>query len=354
MVGTSGKVAEGAERSLTVHYANYKEDIILKKNMDILNRTEKNIVHRVKIDQKILYKRFQEKLHRSKLAYARMYGDKEKERELRAKNLRSLNINVGDSERDYEFLKKLQTTDTPKKKKVPKVKINIDAIIDDVFPNEQTPRQRSHSLSEGNSLPIPDKTKGITVRPSSAKYGRPEERTACVAATTKNLLQVPAIDARPRTCSPILTGLGSRRPSSKNGNGDKTQRKSSNLFESEEREDLVEMRLKELKSLDFSDKIENFHDSIENYKSVQNGSTDYYNMRLEAAPKVKVIEDIPGTPDEQYQKHYGDLGVRSLTMKRLNFDFSKHVSQSHLFTPDASAMLRYESSDESSSDESDA
>lgn len=100
MVVSSGKASDAAERSLTVHYANYKEDIVLKKNLDILNRTEKNIVHSVQIDQKILYKRFQDKLHRSKLAYARMYGDKEKERELRAKNLRSLNINVGDSEQD--------------------------------------------------------------------------------------------------------------------------------------------------------------------------------------------------------------------------------------------------------------
>jgi hypothetical protein len=64
-----------------------------------------------------------------------------------------------------------------------------------------------------------------------------------------------------------------------------------------------------------------------------------------------MIQDIPGTPDEQYQKHYGNLSVKSLTMKKINFDFSRsETNQSHLYTPDASAMLMYESSEESDSD----
>ena len=76
-------------------------------------------------------------------------------------------------------------------------------------------------------------------------------------------------------------------------------------------------------------------------------------MRLEtSASKTKITEDIPGTPDEHYQKYYGNLAVKSLTMKKLNFDFSKSdAGQCHLFTPDSSAMLRYESSEDSDSGE---
>ncbi|CAC5377826.1 unnamed protein product [Mytilus coruscus] len=366
MVVSSGKASDAAERSLTVHYANYKEDIVLKKNLDILNRTEKNIVHRVQIDQKILYKRFQDKLHRSKLAYARMYGDKEKERELRAKNLRSLNINVGDSEQDYEFLKKIQPNEGAKPKKTSKVKINIDAVIEDVF-DEKTPRLRSRSLSEGSTTPLTVATHAhvIATRPSSAKYGRNDERTQCFPVTAmsavdkkngnvphKNLLKVPTIDTRPRTCSPKLPGPRSRRNSSvATKNGNKSPRRSTNLFEHEEHVDFVEMRLNELKTLDYTGKIGSFCESLEDYKSDNNGNTDYYTMRVEASPKVQSMIDIPGTPDEQYQKHFGNLTVKSLTMKKLNFDFSKSdSSQSHLYTPDATAMLRYESSDESDSD----
>ncbi|XP_076071768.1 uncharacterized protein LOC143043255 [Mytilus galloprovincialis] len=362
MVVSSGKASDAAERSLAVHYANYKEDIVLKKNLDILNRTEKNIVHSVQIDQKILYKRFQDKLHRSKLAYARMYGDKEKERELRAKNLRSLNINVGDSEQDYEFLKKIQPNKGTKPKKTSRVKINIDAVIDDVF-DEEAPRLRSRSMSEGSMTPLPVTTHAhpITTRPSSAKYGRNDQRTQCFPVTAlsakgntpdKNLLKVPTIDTRPRTCSPKLSGPRSRRNSSvTTKNGNKSPRRSTNLFEHDEHVDHVEMRLRELKTLDFTDKIGNFCESLEDYKSDKNGNIDYYTMRVEASPKVQNLIDIPGTPDEQYQKHFGNLTVKSLTMKKLNFDFSKSdSSQSHLFTPDASAMLRYESSEDSDSD----
>lgn len=375
MVVTSGKVGEAAERSLSVHYANYKEDIVLKKNLDILNRTEKNIVHRVKIDQKITYKRFQEKLHRSKLAYARMYGDKEKERELRAKNLRSLNINIGDSEEDYEFLKKIQQQpEEAKLQKNRKVKINVDAVSDDVFVKEHAPRLRSRSFSEGNAITIPVtvNAQDIAKRPSSAKYGRNEESTTCFPVTTystntdkngqennryvsndSSLLKVPSIDTRPRTCSPKLPGSRSRRNSTiPKNNGDKSPRRSTNLFENEERTDYVEMRLNELKSMDYASRIEHFCESLTDHKSESNGGIDYYTMRLEASnSKVNLKEDIPGTPDEQYQKHYGNLSVKSLTMKKINFDFSRSdTNQSHLYTPDASAMLMYESSVESDSD----
>lgn len=102
MTSQGWKTGENAEKSPSVHYANWKETILLKKQMHVLERSEKNVIHRIKIDQKVLFKRFQDKLYRSKLCEARMHGNKEIERELRAKNLHGLNTDFGSVEKDYE------------------------------------------------------------------------------------------------------------------------------------------------------------------------------------------------------------------------------------------------------------
>lgn len=157
MTSQGWKTGENAEKSPSVHYANWKETILLKKQMHVLERSEKNVIHRIKIDQKVLFKRFQDKLYRSKLCEARMHGNKEIERELRAKNLHGLNTDFGSVEKDYEFLTKLQNnrkkSQQNKQKKHPKITVTIPKdtqkeLVDDVFMDGNGTRRRSNSVSE--------------------------------------------------------------------------------------------------------------------------------------------------------------------------------------------------------------
>ncbi|XP_076467558.1 uncharacterized protein LOC143298565 [Babylonia areolata] len=104
----SSRASDAAERSPAVYFANLKADMLLQKQMQVLKRAERSLVHRIVIDQKILFRRFQAKLRRSKLARARLWGDKDTERQLRARDLHVMNTNCGQEEDDLEFLKKLK------------------------------------------------------------------------------------------------------------------------------------------------------------------------------------------------------------------------------------------------------
>lgn len=104
-----GKTGDVAERSPAVISANLKEDMLLQKKLVVLNRSERSVVHQLKVDQKVLYKRFQAKLIRSKLANARLMGQRDVMKELRASSLGGLNTDIaGNSEEDYTFLKMLK------------------------------------------------------------------------------------------------------------------------------------------------------------------------------------------------------------------------------------------------------
>ncbi|GFO09083.1 hypothetical protein PoB_003558800 [Plakobranchus ocellatus] len=79
-----------SERSPSVHYANWKETMLLQRQLTTLTRTEKALVHGITVDQKVAFRRFQNKLQRSKIANARMWNDKETEIELRDAGMRRL------------------------------------------------------------------------------------------------------------------------------------------------------------------------------------------------------------------------------------------------------------------------
>ncbi|KAL4229899.1 hypothetical protein ACF0H5_010290 [Mactra antiquata] len=103
------KSGDVAERSPAVISANLKEDMLLQKKLVVLNRSEQSIVHQIKVDQKVMYRRFQAKLSCSKLAYARLMGQRQLQRQLREKNIGRLNTDiVGNTDEDFAFLDKLE------------------------------------------------------------------------------------------------------------------------------------------------------------------------------------------------------------------------------------------------------
>ena len=55
----STRASDAAERSQAVYFANLQADMLLQKQMHVLKRAENSLVHRIAIDQKILFRRFQ-------------------------------------------------------------------------------------------------------------------------------------------------------------------------------------------------------------------------------------------------------------------------------------------------------
>ncbi|XP_061164802.1 uncharacterized protein LOC133173783 [Saccostrea echinata] len=393
------KAGDNAEKSPSVHYANWKEDILLKKQLHVLERSEKNVIHRIKIDQKVLFKRFQDKLYRSKLCEARLHGNKETERELRAKQLHGLNTDFGSAEKDYEFLTKLQNNRKRKdkkqnrQKKPPAIKVTTskvgkNGLIDDVFLEEKGLRRRSNSITEGmtsrstgitpeSSLPPPKplerpSTTGSQPLPRQIEVGvktLPVQKYIHMNISTKgkspenkqmhaHLDELPKSKTRPHTCRPsLLLQVTQDAPETQRMSETENHRKkSSSFFEDEKKVDIIDLQLKAIKSLNYDDKIKEFVDALSDFVVDDIEDRDYYTLRLRAAMKEMSenrYDTVPGTPEDEYNRHVGNLELKSLTFKNINLDFSSRdlVTTADNFRPDLQPVIL--SSDESSDDDDD-
>lgn len=88
-------VVVDSEKSPKVCSTNWREDVILKKNLQVLDRSQRAVVNRIMVDQKILKRRFQIKVNRSKMSYARATSNVEMQKKLRDETTFVLNTNVG-------------------------------------------------------------------------------------------------------------------------------------------------------------------------------------------------------------------------------------------------------------------
>ncbi len=96
-----------SEKSPKLLMTNFKEQMVLDKNIHMLDKSKKIVMNRIKIDQRVLYKRFQKKLNQSKLFHAQITGNKESEKELLRRNSLSLNTDVGVKDDSDDVLKKI-------------------------------------------------------------------------------------------------------------------------------------------------------------------------------------------------------------------------------------------------------
>ena len=190
-----GKSGDVAERSPAVISANLKEDMLLHKKMVVLNRSEHSMVHQIQVDQKVLYKRFQAKLIRSRLANARLLGQRELQRELRAKNLGGLNTDiVGQCDEDYGFLKLLEKRPCTANSLSPSVKEP---------PKSATPH-RTNTRGSKDREPIKASGRSASAR---ARYHRQlaDDKNADAASNETNTQQdkciEPTVPQRPATSS---------------------------------------------------------------------------------------------------------------------------------------------------------
>ncbi|XP_038054966.1 uncharacterized protein LOC119727176 [Patiria miniata] len=89
------------EKSQTVFSANWKLDAMLLKNLQMLDVSKHRVGHRISMDQRVVNKRFQTKLYRSKITHARMTNNRDLLRELIHRDNYTFNTSVGGQDDQY-------------------------------------------------------------------------------------------------------------------------------------------------------------------------------------------------------------------------------------------------------------
>lgn len=113
-MGSKGEKKSGlvGEKSHSVYSANWKLDAMLDKELNMLDVSKHRVEHRIAMDQVVAQKRFQTKLHHSKVFHARMKGDREMLKKLITKDNYNFNTNTS----SVDVLNKQREKDLSKKR----------------------------------------------------------------------------------------------------------------------------------------------------------------------------------------------------------------------------------------------
>lgn len=369
------KADDRTGNSNKVNSANWQEEVMLQKKLTSLNRTEKSVVHKIVMDQKVLYKQFQTKLLRSRIFYARLMGDKETEQELRNKTSHGLNTDSHSPDDQCAFLKKLEhrpfSTGNGNNNMLPPSKFTRHTFKTRENHNEGIGRIRSKSVCEtlSNSPVFPNTLDNTTTAPV-ASNNRPASSTGiCLeneysvmsnGKTTKILQNVdkktndgiylehqrPRMksrlsfgDLRPHTCAVPFRERSDRSPR-RSSTGMATGRRrfvdDEKVTNKNTKVHRMETKLTIEKSMDYSSRVNTFIKSLDPLANgVSDEVSDYYLRRLEGSVENRANRKnvfIPGTPDDEYRRLLGKADVRSLTLGKLNLNFEDADDEDSVLT----------------------
>nr|KAG5696275.1 hypothetical protein BaRGS_019977 [Batillaria attramentaria] len=240
-----GLAAYTAKVALKAEQQNYpfQNSTDSRRQLHVIKRAESALVHSITIDQKILFRRFQAKLRRSKIARARLWGDKDAERELRARDLHVMNTNCGQEQDDFEFLKKLEKRPCILDDETPKVKVRP-------------------STADGGTTEVTDKDMEELIQAvMREQVPPPTDKTLQSLSTLGQLLE----EAR---LIPTDSDTGGRRksvqfPSGVGGGSRRASHQTTSMFEEQEKVDVVAMRLEEARFVDLTPKVDAFLKSLD-------------------------------------------------------------------------------------------
>ena len=286
---------------------------------------------------------------------ARIMGNKGLEKELRSKSLGGLHTDVV-AEEDYGFLTKLEHRPCTANQYIPQ-----NREISHGQENLNTKRQ----TSKETNAPFPDKSVKEHVQPRNLLRA-----STTLGATTlgskktldtktppqalqkmytdideqpkRNIMKKLGADhkevqkletnansekgmqkQRPKTVtivteSPEVSPLPSPRQYSRRAS------KAADFFEEDKKIDMVELRLKAARSLDYTDRVQQFCDELEEMGSGE-PHVDYYSLRLQASlgqePAKKDLS-LPGSSEDADNREVGNVQVRSLTLPKLDLKFN--------------------------------
>ena len=284
---------------------------------------------------------------------ARIMGNKTLEKDLRSKNLGGLHTDVC-SEEDYAFLARLEhrpctaTHYTPPYREISQ-KREKRMISRDRDNETSSPVNQFHS-SVGNRLRSApgnmlrsSTTIGLTNKPgpiindikkSSGSQlvcsKRPPTQQTNLKGNAKDQAQgsetkpsqsndTTKSKERPKTVT-IVTHDKEPTPIPSPRQFSRRASRAADFFEEDKKIDVVELRLKAARALDYSDRVAGFCEELEEMASGQ-PQVDWYSLRLHSGEPVKKDLGLANIVEETDSRYVGNLNVRSMTVPQLDLNF---------------------------------
>ena len=336
-----------SEKSAAVHSSNWREEVMLRRTLEEIHRIKASISNDIWMEQRVFYKRFQEKITRSQIAYARAIGNKELERQLREKhhaNSHGFNTACGMNEEDSKLLQKLIQQRHEGYKSVPQTAQTLSSTTPTITSTRLNYRRSmdyhvmnperhamNHVIDDDrprrSSLRRP-RTVGFVRRSSSndslnsvAQSESGEElvqklRLAYSESKLNRANNNSYDDDKPRTALPRLqsNALSERRPTRVNIVEDPDEI---------HRSTLKTINHKRLMSARYEARVKNFCNSVDAMKTPANFAGDYYAVSLGSLDHLQHQQRAPPLrrglaermSDSEYLRYTGDVNVRNITFR---------------------------------------
>lgn len=314
-----------SERSPAMVMSAWKQKQMLQKEHKMLDNQCDLVVGRITLNQRIAFKRFKHKLQCSKLAHAKIMGDKEAVKEIRASaRTEVLNTNFGLDPADEEVLEKIWQASKNTKEKL---------LLRDTL--------KSANILKSSST-VEDKPKADTP-PARVQLQRPKTSPqARFISTGHGAVHEKSAqdggDADDDTAS--IRTFTSSEESAKKTKKIRQQRPISapaagNIFSNgEEGPSLLDLHRERIKSAGYEDRVQGLCRQMETYKVNKDYLIpDYYKFcrDAEADPLTRNSARIRSAPlqesNHEFQKYIGNPHVKSLTLKPLVIDGAPWVNQ---------------------------
>lgn len=350
-----------SEKSLKIFKLNKLLDEVNAKNIYSIELCEKAVVNRVTIDQKIMYKKFQTKVNRTKLFHARATGNRAMANDILEKTTSVLNTNIGND--DDEVLKKIWRAGSGAQRLAAKTSAGETHRHDDVGAQRSksaAPQlQRHYQLANRDpNLPMRPCTTVSVAKPSVDK--RPKTAGASFQPPRRRLGSVvPALTTEDCTAldpdglysgntqvhldqskqymygqsedhsMPFLETLSTQfldtPPRSRRGSA--YRRPSDTMTPSFGREPtLTELHKMWVDAKDYEGQVKRFAKTVTPLKMGKHNVTDYYTLRaMEHARsgRKKSVMNIPGTPPGEYTKDCGNMSTGNMTFRDIDWNFDE-------------------------------
>jgi hypothetical protein len=335
-----------SERSASVYTANWKETVELKRTLSDLTRSKKTVEHNMYLDQKLIYKRFQTKVHQSQLFLSRLKGDREMERQLRAKTVQNFNTNCGNNEEEERKLKRiLRRATTSRPGATPRPSIPAQTLTFSNGPGlfrSKSVDVLSEGHESGPQVTFDYRNRGsLTSLPGTPLSGNSVTQGQYLD-TSKRAYEVRphTIQGMPQQQAKVDTGLGDRPVTVAailEDDGDRRRRI------------LTQINSNRIKSANFQHRVNKFCKSLNDMATTTDNALDYYNVRLQELHKknngCKNIMTIPKTPESEYWRHVGDYRRRPITFHGVSYDITDDLNNKRLSISQNTQTNEFESTE---------
>lgn len=346
---------EDKEKSQTVFFANLKEGIQLQRELHLLDKTENTAIHYITMEQRLVNKRFQQKRLRSDIMLARIFGNREREKELRSGSQYHLNTNCWNTNDDFS---RKYITSRPKStatKETPLIRVRSAPVSrspdDGTVPSSpedvrscrnkdvirKHPRGR-HGIRPLTTVGIRNTQKAtLSPRVSFAPRSAPsfslltdEDKGHRGAINQDDFLrQVAAKELekmkRPKSCIPSLkneTKISSEITESPGVSPRSSHNKSPIMMTvlTDNKLSLLDRHKERIKSACFDERVKKFCQSLKPLTAQTSSTKDYYAKRLldsNAQPRILRYRKMLSVSDDEAKRCIGNIYCESLTLKHI-------------------------------------